>query len=335
MRRSELIYDVVKELSTLRGKRVWLLTHVGGDPDGIASCMVLSNLLKVVYGVSDVRFTIPDRVNDEGKKLCELLGLTLEPPDEIYGDAYVAVDVGSPTQLGNLSEKLKGYLLVIDHHEKSDWEGYDAKVFSSPTYQSTSEIVLELSEASSYKLNWLEATALFVGIYFDTVRLTIADPETLVKVGVLGNAMASPLNVLPYLETPIDYSERVARLKGAKRAEIYRLDDLLVAMTRVSAFRPSVARALLTLGAHIGIAAHEDGNGTEVTFRASHEVVSKYRINIVNDVIKDLTTKLGGSGGGHATAGRAVVRAGVEEVLDACIKVLSSKLGTVPKRVEG
>ncbi|MCS7142728.1 MAG: DHH family phosphoesterase [Aigarchaeota archaeon] len=335
MRDQSLISQITRELEALRGKRVALITHAGGDPDGIASCMVLSRLVKEVFSSADSLIVIPERVSDHSERFCSVLGIgfTTEAPKNV--DACVASDVGSPSQLGPLSDLIhRGNLIVIDHHVRSEWDAPDVKVFSSISYKATSEIVLDLAIATDFRLSEREATALFAGIYYDTVRLFLADSEVLSKLGRLGEYMASPKDLLPHIETPIDISERIARLKGAKRAEIFRADDMIIAVTRVSAFRPSVARSLLTLGAHVGIATHEEEGEIDVTFRASQDVLTKYNINLLTDVFNELAAKVGGRSGGHATAGRAQFRGNSDKVIELCLNKIATKLGTVLKRVE-
>jgi len=226
-----------------------------------------------------------------------------------------------------------GRVTVVDHHVSDRWpEGF--AVFSSPEYKSSSEIVLDLCVLNGMPLKAVESAALFFGIYYDTVRLTVADALVLRKVGLLGGFGADPSVYAEALEVPPDYSERVARLKGLKRSSLFRAENVIIAVTRVGAFRSSVARTLVNAGAGIAVVGEESEGFTDVVFRVSPEVVKTYSINVVKDVIEPLTSKLGGQGGGHAAAARVRVPASFEEVIARCLELLGYALGSHVKPIE-
>ncbi|MCS7095091.1 MAG: DHH family phosphoesterase [Thaumarchaeota archaeon] len=326
IRSPELIWRLWERLSALRGLRVTILTHVGGDPDSLASSMVLKSLLERAIGCAEVHVHVPGEFSDSAKRFASALEMKLahELPDS---DSYVAVDVGSPSQLGEVLAQVAERLIVIDHHQPQQTFN-SSEVFAAPEYRSCSEIVLDLCIHAGYHPEPLEATALYFGSYYDTVRLTTSDSLVLRKVGVLGELGAEPGTFSDRLEIPPDYSERVARLKGIRRARLYRCENVIVALTRVSAFRPSVARALLMAGAGIAVIGDEVDGVSELTFRVANEVVSTYSFNVVRDLVNPLISRYGGSGGGHAAAARASVRAGLEEVFRRCVELIGGMLGT-------
>jgi len=93
--------------------------------------------------------------------------------------------------LTQLRGKRVGVLTHLGGDQDSMWpEG--VAVFASPDYKSSSEIVLDLCILNGRSLNAVESSALFFGIYYDTVRLTVADALTLRKVGLLGAYGAEP-----------------------------------------------------------------------------------------------------------------------------------------------
>ncbi|MDT7878180.1 MAG: DHH family phosphoesterase [Candidatus Caldarchaeales archaeon] len=330
MRDPSLAEQLAQEFRGVGGSRVALLLHIGGDPDAVASSYVLSNILGWL-SASVAGVAVPSYISDNADRVASMLGVSLstELPE---ADLYVAVDTGSPTQLGPFRDVDDGRLVVVDHHEASR-ENFRGRVYSSPAYQSTSEIILELAEHLRYPLSPKEASALLVGIYFDTVRLTVADGETLRKVGILAGYGAAARGLLNRLETPLDYSERIARIKGVSRAEFYRCGDIVLATTRVSAFKPSVARALIMVGAHIAMVADESDGYVEVTFRQTPEIADQLGINLVRDVAEPLATLLNGSGGGHASAAKLRVPGQVEDVLTRCVNHLAYLLGEHLARV--
>lgn len=333
MRNTQLIDLLAGHIDSLRPGRVALLTHVGGDADSIASGFVMQGVLREA-GLEVLGLFIPEPVSAASLRLVQLLGIRYgsELPD---ADHYIALDTGSLEQLGDFRGVVADRLTIIDHHERKKGDGPLEGVYASSRYQSTSEIILELSEARGHALSEMEATALFAGIYFDTVRLTVADPETLRKVGHLGSLGARPQSLLPLLEAPIDDSERLARLKAAKRLRLYRCGELIVAMSRVGAHRASAARGLVTLGAHVAIVGDEADGVVDITLRASSEVRERYDVNLVRDVVNPLVEQLGGGGGGHASAARLSARGKLEDVAGRCVSLIAYRLGAMPSPVEG
>lgn len=330
MRERSLIVEILETLKGLRGKRAATLLHVGGDPDSLASAFVLNGILSSL-SVTPAGIAVPSNISDFTEKMASALNITLAG-DLPEADAFIAVDVGSPSQLASFYERIGEDLIVIDHHERGV-EPFKGRVFNSTSYQSTSEMMLELAEMAGYRLSSLEASALFVGIYFDTVRLTVADSETLRKIGILGELQADPRTLIHRLESPLDYSERVARIKAAKRAEFYRCGDVLIGVSRVSAFKPSAARSLIALGAHIALIGDEVNGESEVTIRQVPETMDQLRLNLVKDVVEPIAGMMSGTGGGHASAARLRVKGELSRVLEMCVNQICYLIGASPARV--
>ncbi len=333
IRSRDLVSSLSNHLSAMRGRRVGVLTHVGGDQDSIAAAHVLGNVLRDHYGADVAEGVhVPGEVSEVSERFASALSIRLLP-ELPEAEHYVAVDVGSPNQLGGALPSVAGKVTVVDHHVSDHWpEGF--AVFASPDYKSSSEIVLDLCFLIGRPLNAEESAALFFGIYYDTVRLTVADALVLRKVGLLGEYGAEPSVYAEALEVPPDYSERVARLKGLKRSLLFRAENVIIAVTRVGAFRSSVARTLINAGAGIALVGDESGGFTDIVFRVSPEVVRTYSINVVRDVIEPLTSKLGGQGGGHAAAARVRVPAAFDEAVARCLELIGYALGSHVKPIE-
>ncbi|MEM0444891.1 MAG: DHH family phosphoesterase [Nitrososphaerota archaeon] len=330
MRESELISKLIDDLNGLKGKKVAILEHVGGDPDAMASAFVLSNIL-TSWGVDVRGVSVPLHVSDQTEKMAVALGIILRK-DLPEADAYIAVDASSITMLSPFYEDLCGELILIDHHEKSE-DKIRGRIYSSTAYQSTSEIILELAESTGYVLSELEASALFAGIYFDTVRLSVADSETLRKVGRLGGYGASPRKIIQQIDSPTDYSERIARIKAVKRAEFYKCGDVLVGITRVSSFKPAAARTLLAAGAHIALVGEEIDGEAEISLRQVPEMMDQLKLNLVKDVVEPIARAFVGEGGGHASAAKLRVKGDLGQVFDRCLNQISYLLGAPTVRV--
>jgi len=324
-------------LNLVRGGVVAILTHAGGDSDSIGASYTLINILKKVYAVEKILFTIPSRPSTHSKALLNHLNLTI---DELRGHEgyFIVLDAGSPEQLEEyrwiFSEPER--VIVIDHHTTSIGSyPKGVKLYVSDKYQSVCEIIYDLAELLNYELNSMEAEALFAGIYYDTVRLSIADKISLKAVCRLAEKIVNPVELLSKLETRMELSERIARLKAASRMRIYRIGELMVVLTRVGSYQSSCARSLLSLGAHIAVAAGESDDGVEVSMRAVNEVVERYGIDLGRDVAEKLGGEFGGHGGGHAAAARAYCREGdIDSILSKCLEILSEKLGSRAELME-
>lgn len=333
MRAPELISSLDRALRRLKGLRAAVLTHAGGDPDSIGSAYVLLRMLTEIYGAREALFQVPASPTTHSRAL--LSRLSLELAQELSDvEGVVAVDAGSPEQLGEYASVLTrvGRAIVIDHHsETARRYPPGIEVYSSDEYQSVSEIVYDLAEHLGYGLRVKEAEALFLGIYYDTVRLSIADQESFRKACRLVAMGVEPSTILSRLEFTIDQSERIARLKAAARMRLYRLGEWLIAFSRVGSFQSSAARALLGLGAHVAIVAGEEKGRIQASMRGLQDFAERTGINLGSDLAEMVGREFGGHGGGHATAARAECRAELEDFFNRCLEILSERLGLAPE----
>jgi len=331
MRDKDLIQGIEKCLKQLSEKIVAIITHSGGDPDSIGAAYVLSNILKKIFQVNGIIFKIPAEASTHSLSLLNRLDFHESEDGLDAAEAFIILDCGSPEQLNDLKWilELDKPIIVIDHHSTSREKfAGKAEVYALDEYQSVCEIVLDLASLLGYELSLREAEALFAGIYYDTVRLSIADSETFGKVCRLASQGIHPREVLQDLEVRMDVSERIARLKAAARMRIYRAGDWLIAVSRLSSFQSSAARSLVNLGAHVAIVAGESDEGITVSFRAIKEFIEATGINLGRDIAARIGAEFGGHGGGHSSAAKALcVKGDLQMVLARCIDLLSELLG--------
>ncbi|MEN2974368.1 MAG: DHH family phosphoesterase [Candidatus Caldarchaeales archaeon] len=338
MRDEKLISNLVRELQAIKGLRISILTHEGGDPDSICSAFVLRKVMREIFQARDTFIIVPDTPTSHSKALLEYFSIDLlQDPEDV--EVYVVVDAGSPEQLSEyhkiILDKDKK-VIVLDHHSET-YRRYPShvKIYSSESYQSLCELIYDLSEFLGLELNLKEVEALLIGIYYDTVRLSVADMETSIKFCKLMSRGIELNNILSRLEHTMDASERIARLKGAARMKIYRFGNWLIVITNVRAFQSSVARSLVSLGAHLALAIGEnEKNWLRGSIRASNDFVEETKINIGVDLAGDISYKLGGYGGGHASAAHLECKGTIEELSDHVIETLSRRLGLEPEVVE-
>ncbi len=194
------------------------------------------------------------------------------------------------------------------------------------TASSTCEVVYRLFKEAELKPAPDEAKALFLGIAFDTRHFVIATSDALKVVADLVDAGVNAQEILPILSLPMDYSERIARLKAANRVNLLRMNDWLIALSHVNAYQASASRGLIALGAHVAIVAGKKENKIQVSFRASREFYTETDIHMGRDLAKPLGDFLGGMGGGHSVSAGANGAGDVDACLNFCAKLLKKRL---------
>ncbi|MCS7109864.1 MAG: DHH family phosphoesterase [Candidatus Caldarchaeum sp.] len=324
-------HQFVRQLSQtigfhVRGKRVQIVSHWGGDADSVGASYVLNRLLTDVYESAEVGFIIPEETSAHVKAIMEHLGFAeklLADPD-----VYLLVDVGSINQLGDLKELVVGSgkeVIVVDHHlQPSEHAGI--RYLVSSKYLAVSEIVFDLVEYLNLSYDEMVSEALFLGMYYDTVRLSVADAEVAAKAARLLNGL-DPSKIIGMLEPRIEDSERIARLKALRRTNVFKLGEWFVVVSNVNGYLSSVARTLVTAGAHVALVAGSKGDYTVLAARSSHDFQKYAGVTLGEDLTKYLLSRFEGDGGGHSGAARIRVKAGVEAALTEAVKGLSLLLG--------
>ncbi|RLE48759.1 MAG: DHH family phosphoesterase, partial [Candidatus Methanomethylicota archaeon] len=264
------------------------------------------------------------------RRLIELL-----PKLEIYSDfdssdLLIMVDTCSFAQLGALSSKVQNYpspLIVIDHHSPHpDVSSKASLLIVDENASSTAEIIYSFYCDLSMEIDEFSALALLVGMLYDSRRFVNAKPSTLRAAADLIDAGANYSTALGVLYSPMDASERIARLKAAQRLKIYRVKDWIIVASHVGSFEASAARALIELGADVAFVAGGDEASLRISARARSKFHSETGIHLGRDLMELVGKLIGGAGGGHATAAGANGVGDPEEALDICVKMLIEKL---------
>ena len=218
-------------------------------------------------------------------------------------------------------------LIVIDHHARHpETESIATLSVADEAASSTCVVVYRLFKEADIKPSVAEAKALFLGIAFDTRHFILATSETLKIVAELTDAGVDAQETLSILSLPMDFSERIARLKAANRVKILRMKDWLIAFANISAYQASAARGLVALGADVAVVAGKKGNEIQVSFRASHKFYTETDVHVGRDLAKPLGEFLSGMGGGHSVSAGANGAGDVAACLKFCEKLLKNKL---------
>ncbi len=322
------ITDLLKKIDA---KFVLLLCHHNADPDAVCSAYAFAGLLKTVNPNIEIEIGASQGISRLTKHLLQYLPIEVKTtPNVDRADAIVLLDTNTVQQLENLAEKVKNSkapVIVIDHHASHPDTEHLAKIsVTNEESSSTCEIVYDFYKQMNLKPGENEAKALFLGISFDTRHFVLANSTTLKNIAELIDVGVNVQETLAMLSLPMEFSERVARLKASRRTRLFKVGDWIIALTHVSAYEASAARALVELGAHVAAVAGSKNQRIEISLRSSLDFNKKTGVHLGRDVAKPLGEYLHGMGGGHATAAGVNGEGDVELGLKRCIALLKEKL---------
>jgi nanoRNase/pAp phosphatase (c-di-AMP/oligoRNAs hydrolase) len=251
-------------------------------------------------------------------------------PNVEKADAIVLLDTNTTQQLGHLSErvtKTKAPIIVIDHHAAHPATERIAKLcITDEGASSTCEMVYNFYKQLNTKPGLNEAKALFLGITFDTRHFILAKTSTFKTISELSDIGVNPQEELSSLALPMDFSERVARMKACRRAKLIKIENWIIALSHVSAYQASAARALVDVGAHLAAVAGQKNEKIEISLRCTREFNQVTGIHLGRDIAKPLGEYLQGMGGGHATAAGVNGTGYIEKGLKRCLRLVKEKL---------
>jgi len=323
--------EITEILDELNAKLVVLLCHHNADPDAICSAYGFASLLKRVKPEYVVEIGAAQGVSRLSKHLLKFLPIEVKAqPNVEKADAIVLLDTNTIQQLDGFAERVKSSkapIIVIDHHAAHPETQRTAKLcITNEEASSTCEIVYSFFKELDVKPSADEAKALFLGIAFDTRHFVLANSSTLKTIAELIDAGANAQETLGLLALPMHFSERVARLKACKRAKLFRVGNWIIALSHVSAYQASAARAIVDLGAHVAVVAGQKNENLEISLRCTRDFQEKTGIHLGKDIAKPLGELLQGMGGGHASAAGVNGSGDVETGLKRCFRLLKEKL---------
>jgi nanoRNase/pAp phosphatase (c-di-AMP/oligoRNAs hydrolase) len=323
--------EITKILDELNAKFAVLLCHHNADPDAICSAYAFKSLLKHFKPNLEVKIGAAHGISRLSKHLLKNLRIEVETqPNVENSDVIMLLDTNTIQQLNNLAEKVKtskAPIIVIDHHAPHPETQQLAKLYiTNEEASSTCEIIYNFYKQMGVKPGENEAKALFLGIAFDTRHFIIANSSTLKTVAELGEAGVNAQETMSLLSLPMDFSERVARLKASRRAKIVKIDEWIIAFSHVSAYQASAARAMIELGAHVAVVAGQKDEKLEISLRSTRDFHKKTGVHLGRDIARPLGEYLHGMGGGHPTAAGVNGVGDIETGLKRCLRLLKEKL---------
>jgi nanoRNase/pAp phosphatase (c-di-AMP/oligoRNAs hydrolase) len=323
--------EIRKMLEEVNAKFALLLCHHNADPDAICAAYAFASLLKRLKPNLEVEIGAAQGISRLSKHLLKSLPIDVKmQPNVEKAELIVLLDTNTIQQLNNIAEKVKNSkvpIMVIDHHAAHPETQKIAKVcITNEEASSTCEIVYSFFKEMGIGVNENEAKALFLGIAFDTRHFVLANSSTLKSIAELIDAGVNAKEALSMLALPMDFSERVARLKACRRAKLFKISEWIVALSHVSAYQASAARAIIDLGAHVAVVAGQKNESLEISLRCTHEFAEKTHIHLGRDIAKPLGEYLKGMGGGHSTAAGVNGVGDIETGLKRCLRLLKENL---------
>ena len=323
--------EIVKVLDEVNAENVLLLCHHNSDPDAVCSAYAFKGLLKKVRPNVAVDIGTAQGVSKLTKNLFKYLPITVNlQPNVENAQAIVLLDTNTIQQLDILVDRVAKAnvpILVVDHHAAHpETQAICRLCITNEQAASTCDIVYGFYKEQNFKPDPDEAKALFLGMAFDTRHFVLANSLTFKAVAELVNSGVNAQEALAMLAMPMDFSERVARIKACRRAKIIRIDNWIIALSHVSAFEASAARALTDLGVHMSAVAGEKGDGIEISLRCTREFTDKTGIHLGKDIAKPLGEAMQGQGGGHAMAAGVNCKGDIKAGLKRCLRLLKENL---------
>lgn len=313
--------------TTLRNAAV--VCHRNADADAYLSAYAVSHLLQTIAPRCKVDIATPGGMTTLTEKLSGLFKASVVEESDTDYDLYVAVDVGDTELLKSWLAKMnagKTTRILIDHHPLRDRETYDYVVVNEEA-TSAAEVVFGLFEALRVKIDRQTAQALLEGIIFDSQHLTIAGEAALGAVVALISRGADIAEARRVLRSQPDYSEVIAKLKGAQRIKIFKVGDWVAVTSEVGSFQAQAARSMVSLGADLASVGGTSNGETRVSLRSSQGFFEATKIKLGSQVAEFIADGLGGHGGGHSTAASLACPGETPDLQLVCVRRVAELLG--------
>jgi phosphoesterase RecJ-like protein len=325
------ITEITKILDKTQAGFVLLLCHQNADPDALCSAFAFQGLLKKLKPNIVVEIGAGQGISKLSRHILDFLPISVNSkPNVESAEIIVLLDTNTIQQLGELAERVAksmAPIIVVDHHAAHPETVKIAKLsITNENSSSACEVVYDLFMQAEVKPTVSEAKALFLGIAFDTRHFVLANISTFKTVVDLCESGVNPQETLALLSLPMDFSERTARIKACQRAKLVKIGNWMIALSHVSAYQASAARALVDLGAHASAVAGEKNGNLEISLRCTREFHRETGIHLGKDIAKPLGESLQGMGGGHAAAAGANGTGDVEAGLKQCLRLFKEKL---------
>jgi bifunctional oligoribonuclease and PAP phosphatase NrnA len=323
--------ELLKTLKAQEASFVLLLCHRSADADAVCSAYGLQGLLKRFLPDVVVEVGCPQGVNKPTKQLLMHMPITVNlKPNIESAEVIILVDMNTIEQLDEVADKINkspAPKIIVDHHAPSSETTKICKVcIIDEKAAANCEIIYRLYKEAKVEPTLNEAKALFIGMAFDTRHFALASSETFGIAAKLVEKGIDAQETLAQFAAPIDPSERVAKLKAAKRAKVLKIQGWIIALSHVSAYQAPAAKALVDLGAHMAAVAGKKNGKVEISLRCTREFSEIAGVHLGTDIAAPLGEYLKGVGGGHAMAAGISGKGDIEAALKQCWVLLRRKI---------
>ena len=307
---------------------VLIIGHQNSDPDALCSAYAFSVLAHRINRKGHTTIASPEGVSKLSKQILSTVVPIVvdENPDISKFGLIVTVDTNTLQQLGQFRDPVQNStkpLIMIDHHAPHPENAKIATlVLCNQNSTSTCEMILEMYTKLHMMPDRKVSQALLIGILIETGHMSIANRKTFAAAHTLVKAGANPETALALTRTTMDDSERIARIKSAQRLRLEKIDRWLIALSEVGSYHASAARGLIAIGAHLAIVAGKRNDDLTISLRCTREFLDETKIHLGTDLASVLGQKMGGMGGGHATAAGANVTGEAREALKLSIMLV-------------
>ena len=322
---------ILNLLAQINANLISILCHHNADPDAIFSAYAMSTLLKVIMPQLKIEVAAAQGASKLSTHLINQIPLELvDMPSLEKADAILLVDTNTIHQLEEwktLIEESNKPIIVIDHHATHpDTENLASIYIADEEASSTCEIIYDFFKESKMPISENVALALFLGIAYDTKHFALATSRTFRVVADLVKTGVNAKGALSLLSMPMDLSERIARLRAVQRTKIKKLDGYLLALSHLSTYQASAARALIYIGADVAVVAGEKNGSLRISIRANENFFKQTKIHLGRDIAKPLGEYLDGMGGGHPTAAGVNGKGDIESVFTKCVNLIKERI---------
>lgn len=293
-------------LSSLDGKRVLVITHAGADVDALGAAAALYFIFRKK---AKITIAVPEHINLHAEALARNLKIPVarSVPDPKKFDRLILLDLNSWKMLGSAARLVKEFrrpILLVDHHSASG-ERLTTKELTMIDEKavSTTELIYRLLKKLRVALTPEAACCIAAGIVTDSANFMVADSSTFsIMAEVMQKAKLQYIELVSLFALKQDVSEKIAKLKAARRCRIYRSSDYIIASTDVGAFEAGVASVLVRIAADVAFAGDAERGLAKISGRANNLAVKDTGLDLARDVFDRLAGEFGGDGGGHAAA---------------------------------
>ena len=230
--------EYTKALELIEKSRyILIITHVNPDPDSIGSALALSNLFyenRIKHKVYNVNSDLPQNLDfiPRFEKITDQL--------PTFFDLAISVDCGTYKRLGfELDPSIP--LINFDHHKSN--EKFGTVNIVDPMKSSTAELVYEFFKHNGLYITKNSATALYVGIYDDTLAFSLSrcDEVTFEKINFLVECGASPSDIANKLLRRDSLAKYRIIPKVLESLELYKEGEVASIIAKEEWFKPTGA----------------------------------------------------------------------------------------------